>query len=54
MKVPMILKKNDKKYILEKIYPNFALYTNLDNGLRECFKFEELTDLQLQQKCDKM
>lgn len=38
----MILKTNNKKYILEKMYPNHALYTDLDTGLKECFTFHEL------------
>lgn len=39
---PMILPKGKKKYILEKMYPNHALYTDLDTGLKECFTFHEL------------
>lgn len=39
---PMILKTNNKRYILEKMYPNHALYTDLDTGLKECFTFHEL------------
>lgn len=42
MEVPKILKRENKKYILEKIYSNFALYTDLDTGIRECFTFYEL------------
>jgi hypothetical protein len=40
--VPRILKTKTKKYILEKMYPNFALYSDLETGLRECFSFHEL------------
>lgn len=40
--VPRILKTNNKRYILEKMYPNHALYTDLDTGLRESFVFHEL------------
>ena len=39
---PMILKKGDKSYKLEKMYPNFALYSDLDYGVKECFRFQEL------------
>ena len=42
----MILKTNNKKYILEKMYPNHALYTDLDTGLKECFTFHELGMIQ--------
>lgn len=47
---PMILKKGDKSYILEKMYPNFALYSDLDNGVKECFRFQELALLKEVQK----
>ena len=43
---PMILKANNRKYILEKMYSNYALYTNLDNGIKECFNFHELEMLE--------
>ena len=42
MYAPMILKKGDKKYILEKMYPNYALYSDLEYGVKECFSFHEL------------
>jgi len=42
MYAPMILKKGNKKYILEKMYPNFALYSDLEYGVKECFSFHEL------------
>lgn len=42
MYAPMILKKGNKKYILEKMYPNFALYSDLEYGVKECFSFYEL------------
>ena len=38
----MILNKGNKKYILEKMYPNYALYSNMDYGIKECFSFQEL------------
>lgn len=42
MYAPMILKKGNKKYILEKMYPNYALYSDLEYGVKECFSFHEL------------
>lgn len=42
MYAPMILKKGNKKYILEKMYPNYALYSDLEYGYKECFSFHEL------------
>ncbi len=39
---PMILKRGERKYILEKMYENYALYSDLDYGIRECFTFHEL------------
>lgn len=42
MTIPMILKKKEKQYILEKIYKTYALYSNLDNGVKECFSLHEL------------
>lgn len=42
MNVPMILNKNERRYILEKIYNNYALYSDLQSGLKECFNFHDL------------
>ena len=42
MSLPMILKKDNKKYILEKVYKNYALYSDLEYGIKECFTFHEL------------
>lgn len=42
MYAPMILKKKKKKYILEKLYPNYALYSDLEYGYKECFSFHDL------------
>ena len=46
MYAPMILKKGKKKYILEKMYPNYALYSDLEYGYKECFSFDELGMLE--------
>lgn len=37
--VPMIL---EGKYILEKIYPNYVLYSHIEYGYKECFSFNDL------------
>lgn len=42
MKIPKILNKNNKRYILEKVYKNYALYSDLQSGLKECFNFHDL------------
>jgi len=42
MYCPMKYKKDNREYILEKVYPNYALYCNLDYGYKECFTFHEL------------
>ncbi len=42
MTVPMKLKRRNKEYILEKIYPSYALYKDINYGVKECFTFHEL------------
>ena len=42
MYAPKIVKKGNKKYILEKVYPNYALYSDMEYGYKECFSFQEL------------
>lgn len=42
MYIPRLLKRGNKEYILEKVYPNYALYCDLDCGYKECFGFHEL------------
>ena len=50
MKVPMILKKQGRKYILDKIYNEgrYALYSNMSYGYKECFKFDEIAELYVE------
>jgi hypothetical protein len=50
MYAPMILKKGNKKYILEKMYPNYALYSDLEYGIKECFSFHELGMIEYRKK----
>ena len=41
MKIPKIVKKDRRKYIFEKKYPNFYLYSNTETGVKRCFsKFD--------------
>ena len=42
MNIPQLLKKENKKYLLDKIYPKFALSTDLSTGTKECFNFHDL------------
>ena len=42
MYAPWKLIKGKKEYILEKMYPNYALYSDLEYGVKECFTFHEL------------
>ena len=46
MEIPMMFKKNNQKYLIEKEYPNFVLYTNLSTGVKECFTRHELGLIQ--------
>lgn len=39
---PWKLKKGNREYILEKVYPNYALYSDLEYGYKECFSFHDL------------
>lgn len=44
MYCPRILKKDNKEYILEKVYEKnrYALYFEWNMNIRECFSFHEL------------
>lgn len=42
MKIPKILKKNNRKYKLIKIYENYVLYEETKVGYKECFNKHEL------------
>ena len=42
MKIPKILKKNNKTYKLLKIYENYVLYEETKTKYRECFMKHEL------------
>lgn len=42
MKIPKILKKNNKTYKLLKIYENYVLYEETKTKHRECFIKHEL------------
>ena len=42
MKIPKILKKNNSKYKLVKIYENYVLYEEVEVGYKECFNKQDL------------
>ena len=42
MEVPKIIKKGNRKYILDRTYPRYALYSNMEYGYKECFTYHEL------------
>lgn len=42
MKIPKIIKKNNREYIFEKIYPNFIMYKDKETGVKEDFLRQEL------------
>ena len=50
MKIPKILKKNNRKYKLVKIYENYVLYEEVETGYKECFSKHELGLIKQQVK----
>lgn len=42
MKIPKILKKNNRKYKLLKIYETYVLYEDIETKVKECFNKQEL------------
>lgn len=42
MKIPKIISKNNREYILVKEYPNYYLYKDMMTGFNECFHKQEL------------
>lgn len=42
MKIPKILKKNNRKYKLVKIYETYVLYEDTETKAKECFMKHEL------------
>ena len=42
MKIPKIVIKNNKRYKFEKLYSDYALYSEEVYGYKECFKFHDL------------
>lgn len=53
MKIPKILKKNNRKYKLIKIYKNYVLYKETEVGYRECFSKHELGLIKEQERPDR-
>lgn len=50
MKIPKILNKNNRKYLLVKIYDNYVLYEEEWTGIKECFMKHELGLIKEQEK----
>ena len=50
MKIPKILKKNNRKYRLIKIYKTYVLYEEAEIGYKECFMKHELGLIKQQVK----
>ena len=46
MKIPKIIKKNNRTYKLIKIYETYALYEEVWFGYKECFMKHELGVIQ--------
>lgn len=42
MKIPKILKKNNRKYKLLKIYKTYVLYEDIETKAKECLTKHEL------------
>lgn len=42
MKIPKIISKNNREYILVKEYPNFIMYKDMITGVKHCFKKQDL------------
>lgn len=42
MKIPKIISKNNREYILVKEYPNFIIYKDMITGVKANFKRQEL------------
>lgn len=42
MKIPKIISKKNREYILVKEYKNYALYKDMITGVNECFTRHEL------------
>ena len=53
MKIPKILKKNNRKDKLIKIYENYVLYEEVEVKYKECFMKHDLGLLKEQVKPDR-
>lgn len=42
MKIPRKIRKNNREYIFEKIYPNFIMYKDKITGVKTNFTRQEL------------
>ena len=46
MRIPKIISKGERVYIIEKEYPNFVLYKDMKTGVKECFKLVDLVHIE--------
>ena len=53
MKIPKILKKNNRKYKLIRIYKTYVLYEEVEVKYKECFMKHDLGLLNEQVKPDR-
>lgn len=42
MKIPKVIRKNNRKYIFVKKYPNYFMYQYMTTGVKECFSKYDL------------
>lgn len=54
MKIPKILKRENRKYIFVKCYKNYVLYEETSTGIKECFNRNELGLIQEKEKTRKI
>lgn len=50
MKIPKIISKKGQEYIFVKEYPEFYLYENMITKTKQCFKRDELIEIQQKRK----
>lgn len=46
MKIPKIISRNNREYILVKVYPNHYLYEEMITGFKECFLIQDLVQIK--------
>lgn len=46
MRIPKIISKNNREYILVKEYSNYCLYQEMIVGYKECFLIQDLVQIK--------